>query len=97
MAQGKAKVVILDHTGGKKAHVILPTNVSVKKLLPGLTQALKMQMEGEGGQPIRYDLALETGEEAVKLTEDETLAEAAVEDGALLRITPEMQAGTEEG
>jgi hypothetical protein len=61
-----------------------------------LVKQLKMPLEGPGGAPMKYDLTLEAGEGRVRLKEDETLAEAGVQNGGVLRITPRMEAGVRE-
>jgi hypothetical protein len=50
-------------------------------------------MEGSGGAPQQYHLALEGESGATRLGEDETLSAAGVQEGAVLRITSGMRAG----
>jgi hypothetical protein len=96
MAEQRARVAIVDQTKGTKYTVLLPTNAKTEQVLPQLVKQLNMPLEGPGGAPMQYDLTLEAGGGRVRLKEDETLAEAGVQDGAVLRITPRMEAGAGE-
>lgn len=96
MAGDKARVGIIDQTSGKKYTVILPTNVPVSRLRPAIVKQLGLPTEGPGGAPMQYHLALESEGGVTRLEEDETLGGAHIQDGAMLRITPEMRAGAQE-
>jgi hypothetical protein len=93
----RARVSVIDHNSGKKYTVQVPTNVTTAQLLPYLVRDLKLPAEGPGGASMNYSLTLETGEDGrVRLDENEILAEVGVQDGAILRITPDMRAGIRE-
>jgi hypothetical protein len=96
MAEKRARVSIIDQTKGTKYTVLLPTDAKTGQVLPQLIKQLKMPPEGPGGAPVRYDLTLEAGGGLVRLEDDQTLAEAGVQNGAILRLTPRMEAGTRE-
>ncbi len=89
----KAKVTIIDQSNNKRVTAILPTDIPVTRLLPHVVKALGLPEQGAGSAPIRYDLSHETNEGLVRLDENQTPVEAGVQDGSILRITPEMRAG----
>ena len=93
MAQDTARVAIVDQNSGKKYQVILPTNVSSNRVLSELVKQLELSTEGQGGAPIRYNFHHRTEEGHTTIEGEETLAEAGVQDGSVLQITPEMRAG----
>lgn len=88
MAQ--VRVAILDHTGGKKTIVELPDDVPMHQLIPALVSRMDLPVQ-QAGNPISYRLDNpETGE---RLADDETLADAELESGAVLSLFPEVTAG----
>lgn len=89
----RAQVSIVDYSG-RKCQGDIPTNVTVRQILPYLVRELKLPVEGMGGTPIKYYLMLETNEGTVRLDEEAILAETGVQDGVVLvvlRITSKIQ------
>ncbi len=93
----KVKVTIIDQANGKSFTTILPINVTIARLLPHIIKALELPLQGPGGAPVQYDLTLRTDDGRVRLEENQTLANAGVQEGSELRITPEMRAGVQGG
>ncbi len=92
MAGDKTRVTIVDQNSGEGYHVILPTGVPTRQVLPALIKRPEMPATEPGAAPMRYHLALKTSDGNTCHEEDDTLAEASVA-GAVLRIMPQMTAG----
>lgn len=84
-------VVILDATGNKEQKVGLPDDVKVGIILVKLIEKIKLPSVGPDGNPISYKFIHKvTGRQ---LLDTQTLAEAQVRDGDVLRLQPEITAG----
>jgi proteasome lid subunit RPN8/RPN11 len=94
-AATRAKVTVIDQANGKRNIAMLPLNVTVARLLPYLIRSLNLPTEGPGGAPVQYDLTLEASDGNRHLDETQTLIEAGVREGSVLRITPRMRAGAQ--
>jgi hypothetical protein len=93
MSENKLRISVIDQRTGTKTQVRVPTNAPTNKLIPALVKTLGMPTEGPGGAPQQYYLALEDAERTDQLDEDETLEQAGVQEGAVLRIMPQMTGG----
>ncbi|MBK8031261.1 MAG: hypothetical protein IPK17_17575 [Chloroflexi bacterium] len=93
MENSKIHVAVEDHVRGIKTNVAIPNNVSVTRLVPALVSSLGLATE-QNGQPIVYHLDVRReGTEYERIAEDLTLESANVQDGATLRLFPEITAG----
>jgi hypothetical protein len=87
----KLNVIIVDATGNKEQRVGLPDDVRVGVILVKLIEKIKLPSVGPDGNPISYKFIHKvTGKQ---LLEQQTLAEAGVKDGEVLRLQPEITAG----
>jgi hypothetical protein len=93
MSTDRNRVTVIDHRSGKKYNVLLPNNVPLERLRPALIKQLGLTPEGDGGATQDYDLSFETGDGTLRMEDNETLSDAGVQDGAIIRITPRMRAG----
>ena len=85
-------VEIVDATGNKRRHVQMPTDVALERLLAVLIDRMKFPKHGPDGNLLSYKVHHRaTGKQ---LADAQTLAEAGVSDGDLLRLMPEITAGT---
>jgi hypothetical protein len=95
--ENQIEVVVIDQVRGTRATCGVPTDVPVKRLLPALVKHLGLPVEGPGGRPQEYYLAVGDPERQEALGEaledEETLAEAGIQEGAQLHIMPVMFGG----
>ena len=88
---GKVNVVIVDATGNKEQKVGLPDDIKCGIIMVKLVEKIKLPSVGPDGNPISYKFIHKvTGRQ---LLEAQTLAEAGVRDGDVLRLQPEITAG----
>ncbi len=87
----KVNVVIVDATGNKEQKVGLPDDVKCGIIMVKLVEKIKLPSVGPDGNPISYKFIHKvTGRQ---LLEAQTLAEAGIKDGDVLRLQPEITAG----
>ena len=87
----KVNVVIVDATGNKEQKVGLPDDVKCGIIMVKLIEKIKLPSVGPDGNPISYKFIHKvTGRQ---LLEAQTLAEAGIKDGDVLRLQPEITAG----
>lgn len=87
----RINVVIIDATGNKEQEAVLPDDAPVKKIMEALLPKMKMPLTGPDGDPLSYKFHHKVS--GKQLTENQTLAEAGVKDGDVLRLYPEITAG----
>jgi hypothetical protein len=85
-------VEIWDATGNKKDKVEVPNDVPLKRILVLLIERLNYpQYDATGDQLLSYKSHHQTTRK--QLLDDETLAQAGVLDGDVIRLIPEIIAG----
>ncbi len=89
----RVRVAILDQTSGKKYTVVIPSSATASQIVTNLVRQMNLPTEGTGGGTQNYYLALETQAGRTKIGDNETFAHAGVQDGAVIRIMPQMTAG----
>ncbi len=88
---GKFNVIIIDATGNKEQKVGLPDDVKTGIIMVKLIEKINLPSVGPDGNPISYKFIHKlTGRQ---LLEAQTLAEAGVKNGDVLRLQPEITAG----
>lgn len=88
---GKVNVTIVDVTGNKEQEATLPNDAAIRRISAKLVQMMNLPSTGPDGAPLSYKFYNKaTG---VQLSDDQTLAEAGVQDGSILRLQPEVTAG----
>ena len=88
---GKVNVIIVDATGNKEQKVGLPDDVKCGIIMVKLVEKIKLPSVGPDGNPISYKFIHKvTGRQ---LLEAQTLGEAGIKDGDVLRLQPEITAG----
>lgn len=88
---GKVNVVIVDATGNKEQRVGLPDDIKCGIIMVKLVEKIKLPSVGPDGNPISYKFIHKvTGRQ---LLEAQTLGEAGIKDGDVLRLQPEITAG----
>lgn len=87
----KVNVVIVDATGNKEQKVGLPDDIKCGIIMVKLVEKIKLPSVGPDGNPISYKFIHKvTGRQ---LLEAQTLSEAGIKDGDVLRLQPEITAG----
>lgn len=88
---GKVNVIVVDATGNKEQKVGLPDDIKCGIIMVKLVEKIKLPSVGPDGNPISYKFIHKvTGRQ---LLETQTLAEAGVKNGDVLRLQPEITAG----
>ena len=88
---GKVNVVVVDATGNKEQKVGLPDDIKCGVIMVKLVEKIKLPSVGPDGNPISYKFIHKvTGKQ---LLETQTLGEAGIKDGDVLRLQPEITAG----
>ena len=87
----KINVTIIDATGNKQQEALLPDDAPVRRILEALLPKMKMPLTGPDGVPISYKFHHKAS--GKQLSDSQTLSEAGVKDGDVLRLFPEITAG----
>lgn len=82
----------MDATGNKEQRVGLPDDVKIGIIMVKLIEKIKLPSVGPDGNPISYKFIHKSS--GRQLLETQTLADANVKDGDVLRLQPEITAGT---
>lgn len=95
IVMGKINVHIIDSTGTKENGVGLPDDVQIGVIMVKLIEKLKLPSTGPDGNPISYKfISKRTGKQ---LIETKTLEQLGVVEGDVLRLQPEITAGSAYG
>jgi uncharacterized ubiquitin-like protein YukD len=87
----KINVTIIDAIGNKEQQATLPDDAAIKRIMEALLPKMKMPLTGPDGEPLSYKFHHKAS--GKQLSEDQTLAQAGVKDGDVLRLYPEITAG----
>ena len=89
---GLITVQVWDATGNKRQEVEMPDDAPVNRILIVLLDRMSFPQYAPDGQPLSYKLHHRvTGKQ---LLDDQTLLAAGVKPGDVLRLQPEITAGT---
>jgi WXG100 protein secretion system (Wss), protein YukD len=84
-------IEVWDATGSRKSPVEVPDDVAVKRILVVLIEKLNMPRHAPDGQLLSYKFHHQASRK--QLLDEQTLAEAGVREGDVLRLQPEITAG----
>jgi uncharacterized ubiquitin-like protein YukD len=84
-------IEVWDATGNKKQLVELPHNAPVNRAIAVLVERMNLPRQSPDGQLMSYKFHHKAS--GKQLLDDQTLAEARVQDGDVLRLQPEITAG----
>ncbi|HOX06443.1 MAG TPA: EsaB/YukD family protein [Planctomycetota bacterium] len=84
-------VEVWDATGNKKQLVEMPTDVPVNRVLAVLVDRMTLPRNSPDGQLMSYKFHHKAS--GMQLLDTQTLEQAGVKDGDILRIQPEITAG----
>lgn len=88
---GKVNVTVMDTTGNKEQQATLPDDAPVRRVIGKLVQMMKLPATSPDGQPMNYKFHHKAS--GKQLIDEQTLADADVKDGDVLRLQPEITAG----
>jgi uncharacterized ubiquitin-like protein YukD len=84
-------VTVFDSTENKRVPVELPDNAPSNKLIAVLIGKLSLPKNGPDGAPLSYKFHHKNS--GKQILDSQTLVEAGVKDGDILRLQPEITAG----
>jgi uncharacterized ubiquitin-like protein YukD len=88
---GTTNVEVWDTTGNKRQTAELPDDAPVNRIMAVLIERMSLPKNSPDGQPMSYKFHHKaTGKQ---LSDEQTLAEAGVKEGDVLRVVPEITAG----
>jgi hypothetical protein len=90
-ASNEVTVEVWDATGNKRQEVAMPTDVPLERLLVVLIRQMKFPEHGPDGNLLSYKVHHRAG--GRQLLDNQTLADANVSEGDVLRLMPEITAG----
>jgi len=82
---------VWDATGNKKMSVELPDDVPVNRVMVVLIEKMNMPRNAPDGQLLSYKFHHQASRK--QLLDEQTLAQAGVREGDVLRLQPEITAG----
>ena len=84
-------VEIWDATGTKRQQVQMPNDAPMNRILAVLLEKMNFPQYAPDGQPLSYKFHHRAS--GKQLLDEQTLAEANVKEGDVLRLQPEITAG----
>lgn len=85
-------ITVVDATGNKTEEASVPHTVASGRIVARLVELLELPAVGPDGQPLSYKFHhKQTGRQ---VSDDETLEQAGVNEGDVLRLVAEITAGT---
>ena len=84
-------VTVFDSTENKRVAAELPDDAPCSKIIAVLIQKLRLPTHGPDGAPLSYKFHHKNSGRQIQ--DSQTLAEASVHDGDILRLQPEITAG----
>jgi uncharacterized ubiquitin-like protein YukD len=85
-------IEVWDATGNKKQLVELPADAPVNRVIAVLVEKMNLPRHSPDGQLMSYKFQHRAS--GRQLLDEETLAAAGVRDGDIVRLQPEITAGT---
>jgi hypothetical protein len=84
-------ILVVDVTGNKTEEVSLPGHVASGRVILKLVDLLELPLAGPDGLPLSYKFHhKQTGHQ---IADEESLDQAGVHEGDVLRLVPEITAG----
>ena len=88
---GMLTVELWDATGNKRLTAEVPDDAAINRIMAVLADRLQLPKNSPDGQPMSYKFHHKaTGKQ---LSDEQTLTEAGVKNGDVLRVVPEITAG----
>lgn len=84
-------ITVVDATGNKTEEASVPPTVASGRIVAKLVELLELPSVGPDGQPLSYKFHHK--QSGRQVSDDETLEQAGVRDGDVLRLVAEITAG----
>jgi hypothetical protein len=84
-------LTVVDATGNKSEDVSVPENVASGRIVAKLVELLELPHQGPDLRPLSYKFHHK--QSGRQVNDDETLVQAGVHDGDVLRLVAEITAG----
>jgi uncharacterized ubiquitin-like protein YukD len=84
-------VTVYDSTENKRVPVELPADAPANKIIAVLIEKLNLPKNGPDGAPLSYKFHHKNSGRQIQ--DSQSLAEASVKEGDILRLQPEITAG----
>jgi hypothetical protein len=84
-------IVVVDATGNKTEEATVPPSVASGRIVARLVELMELPVAGPDGQPLSYKFHHK--QSGRQIADDETLEEAGVRQGDVLRLVAEITAG----
>ena len=84
-------VSVIDVTGSREQVASLPDDAPVRRVISKLVELMSLPAHGPDGAPLSYRFHHKSS--GRQLSDDETLSQAGVRPGDVLRLQPEIVAG----
>ena len=88
---GVLNVEVWDTTGNKRQTAELPDDAPLNRIMTVLIERMSLPKNSPDGQPMSYKFHHKAS--GTQLTDEQTLGDAKVQDGDVLRLQPEITAG----
>lgn len=88
---GMVTVEVWDVTGNKRHTAELPDDAPLDRIMTVLIDRLELPRNSPDGQPMSYKFHHKAS--GKQLSDEQTLSEAGVKEGDVLRVVPEITAG----
>jgi hypothetical protein len=84
-------IEVWDATGSRKSSIEVPDDVQINRILVVLIEKMNMPRHAPDGQLLSYKFHHQASHK--QLLDDQTLVQAGVKNGDILRLQPEITAG----
>jgi type VII secretion system (Wss) protein YukD len=84
-------ITVVDATGNKTEEASVPPNVATGRIIARLVELLELPVAGPDGQPLSYKFHHK--QSGRQVGDHETLEQAGVHEGDVLRLVAEITAG----
>lgn len=84
-------IEVWDATGNKKQHVEIPADAPVNRVIAVLVERMNLPRQSPDGQLMSYKFHHKAS--GRQLLDSQTMLDAGVRDGDVLRLQPEITAG----
>ncbi|HEX8121738.1 MAG TPA: EsaB/YukD family protein [Solirubrobacteraceae bacterium] len=84
-------ITVVDATGSKSEEATVPPNTAAGRVVAKLVELMELPTFGPDGQPLSYKFHHK--QSGRQIGDNETLAQAGVRDGDVVRLVAEITAG----